>query len=172
MPQNKTVNRILTRTYQACNPTHLFETNTMTKPTANDMDSQIGQRLKRGRQLVGLSAAALAEAIGSTQQQISRYENGQNKISAAQLYIIASHLGMPVSWFFLDLDSPAKVQLNANPDELREPLPPGYVVNRLGKEQLTKIQLAEDSIHLQVFWPRIPPHQRGALLQLMDSLVD
>ena len=55
----------------------------MPKPLVTPIDRHIGDRLKQLRQQEGISAAALAEAIDSTQQQISRYENGQNKLGAA-----------------------------------------------------------------------------------------
>lgn len=140
----------------------------MAKPTTNEIDQLLGLRLKKCRQQMGLSAAALAEAIGSTQQQISRYENGQNKLSAAQLYLLASHLDIPVSWFFLDMP-----EHNPPADELRESAPPSYLAvdNGFAYHELAQLRLADDTANLQVFWPRLNTGQRSALLRLLDSML-
>lgn len=126
----------------------------MAKAAVTNIDRQIGLRLKKLRQQADVSAAALAEAIGSTQQQISRYENGQNKLSAAQLYLLAQSLAVPVSWFFLDCDAEPVPLL------VRENTPP-YLRNALNDELAT----------LQNIWPRLNANQRNALLKLLDSFM-
>lgn len=140
----------------------------MAKPTTSEIDQLLGLRLKKCRQQMGLSATALAEAIGSTQQQISRYENGQNKLSAAQLYLLANFLDIPVSWFFLEMPED-----NAPADELRESAPPSYIQANGGfaHHELEQLRLADDTANLKVFWPRLNTSQRGALLRLLDSML-
>lgn len=148
----------------------------MAKPTTTDIDQLLGLRLKKCRQQMGLSAAALAEAIGTTQQQISRYENGQNKLSAAQLYLLASYLDIPVSWFFLDMPED-----KIPPHELRESAPPAYLATDKGphaggnsgfaQHELAQLRLEDDTANLQVFWPRLNAGQRSALLRLLDSML-
>ena len=127
----------------------------MAKPIANDIDRQIGLRLKKLRQQEGISAALLAEAIGSTQQQISRYENGQNKLGAAQLYLLAQSLGVPVSWFFLDCE------VQPTPLLIREKTP-----------QYGRSSLNDETATLQAIWPKLNPAQRVAILKLLDSFLD
>ena len=39
---------------------------------------EVGKRLKALRESIGLSQVKMAEAIGSTQSSINRYENGQS----------------------------------------------------------------------------------------------
>lgn len=129
----------------------------MAKPTANDIDRQIGQRLKKLRQQEGISAAMLAEAIGSTQQQISRYENAQNKISASQLYLLARSLSVPLAWFFLDSDAIA-----ANTSLVSEKTPPQY----------GRTSTADETATLQAIWPRLNAAQRSATLKLLDSFLE
>jgi transcriptional regulator with XRE-family HTH domain len=128
----------------------------MAKPTANDLDRQIGQRLKKFRQQEGISAATLAEAIGSTQQQISRYENAQNKISASQLYLLASRLSVPLAWFFLDSDVTSTATL------INEKNPPSYI----------RQSVIDETATLQAIWPRLTPTQRKATLKLLDSFLE
>lgn len=128
----------------------------MVKPAVNDIDRHIGLRLKKLRLQERLSAAALAEAIGSTQQQISRYENAQNKISASQLYLISRSLAVPISWFFLDSDN------SSAPLVVRERDAPAY----------SSASSAEEAATLQAMWPRISSAQRGAILKLLDSFLE
>jgi|GEM_PF-683741 len=129
----------------------------MAKPTANEIDRQIGLRLKKLRQQEGISAATLAEAIGSTQQQISRYENAQNKISASQLYLLARSLSVPLAWFFLDSDAVAIA-----PSLVSEKSPPQY----------NRTSIADETATLQAMWPRLNAAQRSATLKLLDSFLE
>lgn len=129
----------------------------MAKPTANEIDRQIGLRLKKLRQQEGISAAALAEAIGSTQQQISRYENAQNKISASQLYLLARSLSVPLAWFFLDSETTA---------------PNAPLVNEKKPPQYSRNSTADETATLQAMWPRLNAAQRSATLKLLDSFLE
>ena len=126
----------------------------MAKPLVDDLDRHIGQRLKKLRQKERLSAQALAEATDSTQQQISRYENGHNKLSATQLYRIAEALGVPISWFFMDFGQSGDIRSIAEK-------PPSYK-NALINEELAMVNR---------LWVRLNTEQRAALLRLMDTFV-
>ncbi len=128
----------------------------MAKPAVTELDRQIGKRLKKLRSQVDISAGALAEAIGSTQQQISRYETGENKLSASQLFLLAQCLGMPISWFFLDCTTEQPVPLL-----VKEPTP-NYLRHIIEEE----IQ------SLQTFWPRLDEDQRSVILKLLDSFMN
>lgn len=128
----------------------------MAKPAVNDIDRQIGLRLKKLRQQEGLSGEGFAEALGSTQQQISRYENGQNKISASQLYLVSLKFAVPISWFFLDSE------IDIGHLSVCEKAAPLY----------NSISNADETASLQAMWPRLGTVQRSAILKLLDSLVD
>jgi len=52
---------------------------------------------------IGLSQTGLAEACGITFQQIQKYENGANRVSASRLWQFAAVLGVPVDYFFAGL---------------------------------------------------------------------
>jgi len=52
---------------------------------------------------------ALAEALGITFQQVQKYENGTNRISASRLQDIARILAVPVSLFFEGAPDPPDV---------------------------------------------------------------
>ncbi len=42
----------------------------------------------------------LANALGITFQQVQKYENGSNRVSAARLYDISHVLGTPIMYFY------------------------------------------------------------------------
>lgn len=76
----------------------------MSKISVTDIDAAIGRRIQLRRKELQMSAASLSEKVGLSQQQLSRYERGVNKINASQLFHIAVFLESPMSWFFLDCD--------------------------------------------------------------------
>jgi transcriptional regulator with XRE-family HTH domain len=65
-----------------------------------DFDAKIGQRIREARQAQDMSQTLLANALGISFQQIQKYENGSNRVSAARLYDIAKILGMPITYFY------------------------------------------------------------------------
>ncbi len=67
---------------------------------ANAVDAHVGTRLRVRRTLLGLNQADLAQMLGITSQQVQKYENGDNRISASRLYQLATLLEVPVAWFF------------------------------------------------------------------------
>jgi transcriptional regulator with XRE-family HTH domain len=64
------------------------------------LDQRIGERIRLRRTELGLTQDQLAAALGVSYQQIQKYENGANRISAARLWQIGRRLEVPVGWFF------------------------------------------------------------------------
>lgn len=65
-----------------------------------EFDRRIG-RLLRGRRLeLGWSQQRLADRLGLTFQQVQKYENGRNQISAARLQQICEVVEVPVTYFW------------------------------------------------------------------------
>ena len=73
-------------------------------PRVSPVDRHVSSRMLLRRQAVGLSQQQLAELIGTTYQQVYRYERGINRITAAQLHTIALVLGTDVAFFFEDIE--------------------------------------------------------------------
>lgn len=71
-----------------------------TKGRATSVDEQIGLKLRQRRTILGVSQEKLAESLGVTFQQIQKYENGANRISASRLNLISQVLSVPFSYFF------------------------------------------------------------------------
>ncbi len=70
------------------------------KGRANSIDEHVGVQLRQRRALLGFSQEKLAEKVGITFQQIQKYENGANRVSASRLYEFSKVLDIPVSFFF------------------------------------------------------------------------
>ena len=66
------------------------------------VDVQVGERIRFRRKLMSMSQSALGEKLGITFQQIQKYENGSNRVSASKLQATANILGAPISYFFAD----------------------------------------------------------------------
>ena len=64
------------------------------------INTLIGKNLARIRAEKGLSLQKVADFIGVSNQQISLYEKNKNRISAAQLQIIAQKFGVNINDFF------------------------------------------------------------------------
>ncbi len=67
---------------------------------AEPVDVHVGSRIRERRTLLGLSQGVLATASGVTFQQVQKYENGSNRVSASKLWAISVALDVPVGWFF------------------------------------------------------------------------
>lgn len=72
----------------------------MAKGEANAVDRHVGRRVYQLRRDRGITQRQLAAAIGTTYQQLQKYEKGINRIGAGRLYAIAQALDVPVPLFF------------------------------------------------------------------------
>lgn len=72
----------------------------------NQIDINVGARIRLRRQLLGFSQTRLAESLGVTFQQVQKYEKGINRVGASRLQAIATVFDVPVSFFFEDSDVP------------------------------------------------------------------
>ncbi|MFP1133065.1 helix-turn-helix domain-containing protein [Asticcacaulis sp. W401b] len=68
------------------------------------MDVSIGAQIRSIRKAVGVGPSELAEVIGISPQQLQKYEDGSNRITANRLYAVASFLKVPMSRFFRPVD--------------------------------------------------------------------
>ncbi len=73
---------------------------------ANQVDRHVGQRIKEHRLERGITQQELARALGISYQQVQKYENGTNRVSAGRLYILAQALGVRIGAFFEGLGTP------------------------------------------------------------------
>lgn len=69
-----------------------------------DFNRSLGRLVSSWRKRVGMSQAALADAMGTQQATISKLENGSNRITVAMLAQILCACGLSFSAVEADLD--------------------------------------------------------------------
>lgn len=62
----------------------------MTNKIERNYTQRLGQAIRKTRKLHGLTQADLAKMLGVTFQQIAKYENGRDRISAYKLILLAA----------------------------------------------------------------------------------
>jgi transcriptional regulator with XRE-family HTH domain len=72
----------------------------MSKKSPDPTDKHVGSRVRMRRMMAGMSQGKLGDALGLTFQQVQKYENGANRISASRLQHISHILNVPISLFF------------------------------------------------------------------------
>ena len=83
----------------------------MVKHRSSQVDGEIGRRVRFRRLDLGISQTDLADFLGVTFQQVQKYENGTNRISAGRLKSIAEKLKVRIDYFYDDaVDGSAESQ--------------------------------------------------------------
>jgi len=72
----------------------------MSERKTTDADVRIGKQIRTIRNLMGMSQSELGKRVGLTFQQIQKYENAKNRVSASKLEEIALALNVPVFGFY------------------------------------------------------------------------
>jgi len=65
-----------------------------------DIDRIVSERIYSRRMELDMSQPELADRVGVTFQQVQKYENGRNRVSAGRLYEIARALGVTIQYFY------------------------------------------------------------------------
>jgi len=68
-------------------------------PRATHIDKFIGKRLKEARIACGMTQKELADKLGVTHQQVQKYQQGINRISASRLAAVSNVTKRPMHWF-------------------------------------------------------------------------
>ena len=90
----------------------------MPKANTHAIDKSIGGRLKMYRQRANISQTALGKHLGVSFQQVQKYENGTNRVSAATLIKIARFLNISVGELMV-LDGQQSQSASSSKDMLR-----------------------------------------------------
>lgn len=70
-----------------------------------ELDYIIGENIRYYRMLSGFSQKKLADCLGVTFQQIQKYENGKNRISAIRLWEVARIFKKDIRVFYQKLET-------------------------------------------------------------------
>lgn len=82
------------------------------------LDIHFGRILRSKREILGLSQKDLADELGISSQQLSKYEKGLNRISAGNIYHVSLILKEPACNFFSGL--PSQSQCHHQPISLSD----------------------------------------------------
>lgn len=74
--------------------------NTNHSDGADPIDAEIGKKIRYRRWFLGMSQAELGKLVGVQFQQIQKYENAANRVSASRLWKLSQALGVDISFFF------------------------------------------------------------------------
>ena len=69
------------------------------------IDAHVGRQLRSLREARGFSQVQLGAAVGLSNQQIQKYENGSNRIGASRLWQFATLLSVNIEAFYEGLDT-------------------------------------------------------------------
>ncbi len=125
------------------------------------IDVHVGARLRVRRKLLGMSQTTLGEAIGLTFQQVQKYENGANRISASRLFDLLRVLDVPLEYFFDDMppevaaSSPAQGGGKANK-------PPGYELDPMTEQETLEL--------VRAYYKISDPQVRKRLYELTKAM--
>ena len=70
------------------------------KKSPNHVDVHVGSRMRMRRRKLDLNQSHLADGLGVSIQQITKYERGINRVSASRLQQLAQLLQVPIPFFF------------------------------------------------------------------------
>lgn len=81
-----------------------------------EIDKFVAGRLRAARHVAGLSMENVAAILGLTFQQIQKYENGTNRVTAGKLALLAEAYSKPIGWFFEGVPSADRAAASVSDD--------------------------------------------------------
>jgi transcriptional regulator with XRE-family HTH domain len=129
----------------------------MPKNGIHPTDSHVGKRVRMRRMMLGMSQEMLGDALGVTFQQVQKYENGKNRISASRLQHISQILQVPAAFFFEGVPQ-ARGRRHAQTDA---PFP----------QHVSDYLATPDGLHLTKAFMQIPnPTLRRSIVNLVEQI--
>ena len=136
---------------------HRAKSQTAQPKAPHPVDQHVGQQLATVRVQTDITQGQLARSIGISFQQLQKYENARNRVSASMLFEISKCLGVPVSRFFEGLPGNERA---------KGPLPTLPV-----DERIVFIASAEGR-RLMEGLMRLQPRSRGKISTLIAALAE
>jgi len=76
----------------------------------DEINKYIGSQIKFRRNSLGVTQEELSSYLGVTFQQIQKYENGKNRVSAGSLMLISQFLNVSIAYFFEKYNADSNVK--------------------------------------------------------------
>ncbi len=102
------------------------------------IDLHVGARLRQRRTLLGMNQTNLGDALGLTFQQVQKYENGTNRISASRLFVLSGVLDVPIEFFFDDMPTAVAASSPAQSGG-KAKKPPSYKPDPMAKRETLEL---------------------------------
>ena len=103
------------------------------------VDLHVGARVRQRRTLLGMTQTDLADATGLTFQQVQKYENGTNRISASRLYDLSRVLDVPIEYFFDDMPPEVAASSLATKERGKAKKPPSYEPDPMARRETLEL---------------------------------
>jgi transcriptional regulator with XRE-family HTH domain len=127
------------------------------RPKTKPVDPRIGGRIRMRRLMRDMSQSHLAESLSVSFQQVQKYENGTNDVSAGKLAEIAAYLNAPIAYFFEASPAPWET-----PESVTDLAQRSIVSLCLSKKQCVRLVVAFDRI--------TEPQMRQNIVQLVETI--
>jgi len=116
-------------------------------------DAEIGNRIRERREFLGITQSVLGNKLGITFQQVQKYENGVNRISAGRLVGVAKVLNISIGFFYSGIQNNGQIGYSI----LTQKIPADTASPAQSKEQILLMQDAEDmtSVFCKIKDPKI-----------------
>jgi transcriptional regulator with XRE-family HTH domain len=129
---------------------------------ANLVDLHVGARVRVRRTLMGMSQEKLGESLGLTFQQVQKYEKGTNRIGASRLFALAQVLGVPIQYFYDELNTNHSAPMTAS----------GFS-ERPSETYVVEFLASREGVDLNKSFVKITdPKVRRAVIELVRSLAN
>ena len=120
------------------------------------VDLHVGARVRVRRTLLGMTQTNLGDAIGVTFQQVQKYENGANRISASRLFDLSQILAVPIEYFFDDMPADIAASSLATKKRGKAKKPPSYQPDPMAKRETLELvrayyKIGEPQIRKRLF---------------------
>ncbi len=102
------------------------------------IDVHVGARVRQRRALLGMNQTILGKALGVSFQQVQKYENGTNRISASRLFDLTRVLDVSIEHFFEDMPPEVAASSPAAGGE-RAKKPPRYEPSPMTKRETLEL---------------------------------
>lgn len=77
--------------------------NSVSARKADIVDKHVGACIRERRRELQISQQEISEVLGVSYQQLQKYENGNNRVSAGRLFLLAHILQVDVGYFYQGL---------------------------------------------------------------------
>lgn len=132
-----------------------------TEKRPHPIDIHVGSRIRLRRLMMGASQESIAGKLGVTFQQVQKYEQGTNRISASRLAMIAATLGVSVSYFFECMGEEAR---NSIPGTKSDEGTSGNTAD------LMEFVGSPQGVRMNRAFSKMPKHLQNAVVQLTEAI--